>query len=170
MAAVTTIPLGVYLRTSYRPDCDYVSGELQERNVGEIEHARVAAAIVIWFYQHRQEWNLEALPEVRVQVSEDRFRVADVCVVTREHRDTQVIRHVPVAIIEILSPEDRISKYQERLADYRRMGVPNIWLIDPQGRRGYDCSTGNWIETVSFQVTGTSIGLDLSLLLAELDV
>ena len=24
-----------YLSTSYRPDCDYVDGEVQERNLGE---------------------------------------------------------------------------------------------------------------------------------------
>ena len=35
----------------------------------------------------------------------------------------QVPTHPPLAIIEVLSPEDRVSRYQQRLDDYRRMGV-----------------------------------------------
>ncbi len=30
-----------YLRTIYRPDCDYIDGEVLERNVGEIDHSRL---------------------------------------------------------------------------------------------------------------------------------
>ncbi len=30
-----------YLSTSFRPDCDYVDGEVVERNVGEYDHARL---------------------------------------------------------------------------------------------------------------------------------
>ena len=29
------VPLSQYLTTSYRPDCEYLDGELLERNVGE---------------------------------------------------------------------------------------------------------------------------------------
>ena len=29
------IPVDEYLRTSYRPDCDYVDGEVLERNSGD---------------------------------------------------------------------------------------------------------------------------------------
>jgi hypothetical protein len=28
-----------YLATSYRPDCDYVDGAIEERNVGEFDHS-----------------------------------------------------------------------------------------------------------------------------------
>ncbi|RXH57399.1 hypothetical protein [Granulicella sibirica] len=30
-----------YLRTSYRPDCDFVDGVIEERNLGEYEHSRL---------------------------------------------------------------------------------------------------------------------------------
>jgi hypothetical protein len=36
MAATTQIPLSEYLATSYRPDREYVDGEIRERNVGKI--------------------------------------------------------------------------------------------------------------------------------------
>jgi hypothetical protein len=33
------VPVEEYLRTSYRPDCDYVDGEVLDRNVGEHDHS-----------------------------------------------------------------------------------------------------------------------------------
>ena len=39
--ATTLIPIEEYLRTTYHPDRDYVDGEIQERNLGEREHARL---------------------------------------------------------------------------------------------------------------------------------
>jgi hypothetical protein len=41
MASVTQIPAAEYLKTSYRPDREYIDGEVRERNVGKWEHARV---------------------------------------------------------------------------------------------------------------------------------
>lgn len=41
MATSTLIPVSEYLNTVYRPDCDYIDGELRERNVGERPHAQL---------------------------------------------------------------------------------------------------------------------------------
>ena len=38
-AALTTVPVEEYLRTTYHPDCEYVDGQLVERNVGEYYHS-----------------------------------------------------------------------------------------------------------------------------------
>ena len=35
MSSATVVSVAEYLSTSYRPDLDYVDGELQERNFGE---------------------------------------------------------------------------------------------------------------------------------------
>ena len=39
MAISALIPVSEYLSTSYDPDCDYVDGQVQERNVGEEDHS-----------------------------------------------------------------------------------------------------------------------------------
>jgi hypothetical protein len=52
MATTTHIPLSEYLETSYRPDREYVNGELRERNVGKFEHARIMAPLAGWFGRH----------------------------------------------------------------------------------------------------------------------
>jgi Uma2 family endonuclease len=168
MATLQT-SLAEYLRTSYHPDCDYVDGEVQERNLGEFDHGAVQAFLASWFFQHRQEWQLHVVPELRIRVSATRVRIADVCLVSRAQPIEQVPTKPPLAVIEILSPEDRISRYNERLADYRRMGIPNVWVIDPANRVGYDCSTAAWLPVEKFHVPGTPIFLRLSDLWSELE-
>ena len=41
MAAGKLIFVEEYLKTTYRPDCDYIDGEVLERNVGEFKHGRL---------------------------------------------------------------------------------------------------------------------------------
>ena len=168
MATLQT-SLAEYLRTSYHPDCDYVDGEVQERNLGEFDHAAVQAFLASWFYQHRQEWQLHVLVEMRVRVSAERVRIPDICLAARSQPIEQVLTKPPLAVIEILSPEDRISRYNERLADYRQMGIPNVWVIDPANRVGYDCSTAAWLPNEEFRIAASPLFLRLSDLWTELE-
>jgi len=170
MATATrpTVTVDEYLHSSYSPDCDYVDGELQERNTGELDHAEVQAALAVWFGGHDKQWNIRTLVALRMQVSTTRFRVADVCLISRDAPVEQVPQHPPLAVIEVLSPDDRVARYQDRLDDYRAMGVRNVWVVDPMHRRGYDCSTGSWIETMSFAIEGTPVAVELSTIFAGL--
>src|SRR2546429_6139625 len=79
MASTTLISVNDYLKTSYRPDCDFVDGRIEERNAGAHDHAALQAALILWFGQHQQEWNIEVLPEQRIQISATRFRIPDIC-------------------------------------------------------------------------------------------
>ncbi|HUI83223.1 MAG TPA: Uma2 family endonuclease [Candidatus Binatia bacterium] len=161
MATTTAAPVTVeeYLRTSYEPDVEYVDGQLEERNVGEIDHSKVIARIMKWFMQHEQKWEILVLPDVRTQTGPSRFRVPDIVISRRASQDKRIVREAPLVIIEVLSPEDRISRYHQRIADYRAMGVRAIWVVDPETRRGWDCSSGNWIETADFHLPPLSMNL-----------
>jgi Uma2 family endonuclease len=171
MAATTPLRISTseYLRTSYRPDCDYVDGVVEERNLGELDHAAVQRALLKWFIEHEGNLGLTTYPELRIQVSPTRFRVADICILSASAPREQIIQTPPVAVIEVLSPEDRVSRYLERLEDYRKMGIGNVWVIDPATRRGIDFSSGSWIETTSFTDANTGIQLDLNSLFASID-
>src|SRR5436305_1635741 len=106
MATGSLISVREYLSTSYRPDCDYVDGVVVERNLGEYDHGRLQAAIIIYFSRH-EEWGVEVVPEQRVQVSPTRFRVPDLCVVVG--KPSEPILHTPPLIcFEILSRDDRL--------------------------------------------------------------
>jgi Uma2 family endonuclease len=168
MATLAThIPIETYLETSYRPDCDYVDGEIEARNLGKREHARLQTAIIVWLAAHSKGWKMDVLTEQRVRVSPSRVRIPDVCLVSLDAPYEDVIATPPLAVVEILSPEDRVRRYNERLEDYRRMGVRHIWVVDPETRMGYDWGAG-WRETDRFTAEGTPVFLDLKEVFASL--
>ena len=49
------------------------------------------------------------------------------------------------------------------------MGVPNIWLIDPETRTARVCMGNDWIGTRRFEVAGTGIYMDVDELFLRLD-
>lgn len=171
MATAPNFPMSVseYLHTSYRPDCDFVDGIVEERNWGELDHSEVQGALLAWFQAHRNEWGYRAIPEIRIRVSDSRFRVADVCLISISAPREQVIQTPPLAVIEILSPEDRWGRYSERLEDYRQMGIKNIWVVDPKGHKGYDCSGRDRIETLDFVIPRTKVELYLEAVFADIE-
>jgi Uma2 family endonuclease len=150
-----------YLSSSYEVDCDLVDGELQERNLGEFEHSETTMAIIGWFLTHREEWRVVPLPEIRTKSFHKRYRVADLLIRSVDAPYERVISTPPLIAIEILSPEDRVSRYRERIADYRTMGIQNIWVIDPVTLEAFDCSDGNWTQTEVFRVSGSEIFLPI---------
>ena len=52
----------------------------------------------------------------------------------------QVISHPPLLCIEVLSPRDSLRAMRERVQDYFDMGVPAVWIFDPETRTAYDRS------------------------------
>src|ERR1700742_4721622 len=110
MATGTLISIAEYLSTSYRPDCDYVDGEVQERNLGEYDHAKIQGFLSAFFLGKRKEWGIRVVPETRVQVKESRFRVPDVCVLAGDAPIEQILRYPPLLCIEVLSPSDTVAR------------------------------------------------------------
>jgi Uma2 family endonuclease len=137
MAAATQISVTEYLKTTYRPDRDYVDGEVQERILGERDHSQTQILLGAYFVARKSEWGLWPLTEQRVQVKPHRFRIPDVCVLRAEAPYEQVVREPPLICVEILSKDDSFASLVERLDDYVAMGVANVWVIDPGKRRGY---------------------------------
>jgi Uma2 family endonuclease len=160
-----------YLASSYRPDCDYVDGEVQERNLGEKEHAIMQRALVLLFGLRRNDWGVEVYPELRVQVNARNFRVPDVTVTRTGLEWERILKTPPLLIIEILSPEDTLIKVRQRVDDYLRFGTKDVWVIDPELRKAYVCSASGFQEPEGgvLAIPGTPIQVVLSELFAELD-
>jgi Uma2 family endonuclease len=162
MAAGTQISVEEYLHTAYRPDCDYVDGVVEERNLGERDHSWIQGKLVAFFLARFRESGIAALPEWRFQTKPTRFRIPDV-VVTRGKPDEQILTRPPLVCIEILSPEDRFSRTNLRIQEYLDFGVPVVWLIDPAERRVW-IYRKNGIEeaTGSVSLDGTDITVPFS--------
>jgi Uma2 family endonuclease len=132
MATTSQVPLELYLRSTYEPDAEYVDGHIEERPMGEFDHASWQQAIQLWFTQHARAWNIRVRPELRVQVTPTNFRVPDVTVFDRDHPIEQILTRPPIAVFEVLSPEDTMPRMLRKLKDYEQMGIPNIFVIDTQ--------------------------------------
>jgi Uma2 family endonuclease len=141
MAAATLVSVAEYLTGDYEPDCDYVDGVLEERNVGEHDHSRLQIVVGAYFVSREKQWGIRAFSEQRIQVSPTRFRIPDICVMLGKGPFTKILQAPPFICIEILSPEDRIARLQKRIDDYLKFGVPNVWMIDPGSRRAYTYSS-----------------------------
>lgn len=134
MSTATLVSVEQYLATHYKPDCDYVDGEILDRNVGEREHSFIQKRLTVALEKIETRLGISAWPEVRVQVSPTRFRVPDLCVYRGPGPRDSVFHHPPFLCIEILSPEDRMSRMAAKLDDYFAFGVECVWVIDPVRR------------------------------------
>jgi Uma2 family endonuclease len=160
--AHTFIPVELYLHSSYEPDAEYVDGEIEERPPGQLDHASWQAAILYWFAQHAREWKIRELPSLRVKVSPTRYRVPDVTVLDRDRPIEQIITQPPVAVFEVLSPEDTMTRMMRKLNDYSAMGIPQIWVIDPKGPKSWRFENGQLNPSLTFGALGERIHFSIS--------
>jgi Uma2 family endonuclease len=168
MATSTHLSLSEYMKTSYRPDREFVDGELRERNAGKWEHARLQALLASWFQSQEKGWSVKVATEQRVQVSPSRVRIPDVMLVSRGPQP-EVAVDPPVLVVEILSPDDTYTETQSRAADYLHMGVACVWIIDPTSRTGRQCVGDAWTAADKLEVSGTKIQVNLLELFTNLD-
>lgn len=167
MATATSVSVREYLNTSYRPDCEYVDGEVLERNVGETDHSRLQMLMSQYLFARETRWGIVVLPEQRVQVKATRFRVPDITVVSGPLPATPILRAPPFLCIEILSRGDSMYDVQERIDDYLSFGVPNVWVVNPRTRRAF-MHTPDGIQEAKDGVLRTQ-NPDIELPLAELE-
>lgn len=142
MKAATLVPVEEYLRTTYRPDCDYVDGQVLERNLGEGDHSEIQAQLTIYLGNRRRQWHAFVYTGLPVQVSAKRFRVPDLCVVVGEKPTDQILNQPPFICIEVLSKDDTPEGFasdglQAKIDDYLGFGVAYVWVINPRNRRAW---------------------------------
>lgn len=157
MSVGTLFSVEEYLRTSFRPDCDFVDGEVVERNVGKRKHGYAQGEITAWFIQRKSTLLLQAIPELRLRVAANRVRIPDVTVVEIPIPDEDVFTTPPYLCVEVMSPDDTINGMQDRIDDYLQFGAPNVWVIDPAKHRGWRVTAEGW-ATATDGIMRTSDG------------
>ncbi len=131
-AAVGRVSVSVekYLNTSFRPDRDYVDGELEVRHVGEDIHSAWQFAVQLWSGCTRNgRCSFGRRYGSRWGRGGTAWRTSRSW--TRQARDPVVLQ-APLAVFEVVSRLDRWSRIMARLADFEAMGVPQIWVLDPK--------------------------------------
>ena len=122
-----------YLHTNFDgPDCEYLDGEVVERNMGEIPHGDVQLNLAAALRRLRAQFGVRVITEIRIQINPRRFRVADIAVWRNDNIGTGIPTVAPFLVVEILSPEDRMVRMLPKIQEYLSMGVEWVWVIDPE--------------------------------------
>ena len=165
------VTLEQYLNTIYNPDCDYIDGHLEERNLGEFDHGDVQSQVLHIFRLNAAPWQVKAIVELRLQVKATRFRVPDVMVLHPGQTKMQIIREAPLLCVEVLSPEDTFKRLKAKVDDYLAMGVQHVWVFEPSSREAYVCDAAGFhkVSTAQISIPATAISLTVADVFAVLD-
>ena len=159
------------MNTAQVEECqiEIVNGREEVRNLGEYEHSSMQKVLTFLLGMKDRERGTRTLFEqtIRISLTPDTRRVPDVAVFLRTTPIEPVFRNPPITIFEVLSRKDRVSRYNERIEDYMRIGVKRIYVIDPRTYRAWDVSNGNWVTTTLFNITDSET-LTMGELLAAL--
>jgi Uma2 family endonuclease len=135
MSARTLIGVEEYLRTVFDgADCEYLDGEIVERNRGELPHGDIQGELIFRLKQ-ASRGRLRVVPEIRIQINPQRYRVADIAVWRAGNIGDRIPTVPPFLVVEILSPEDRMVRMLPKIQEYLSIGAEWIWVIDPDERK-----------------------------------
>jgi Uma2 family endonuclease len=137
-----------------RPEPDYVHGEVVERALPTPVHGQIQVLLGILFAPLLSRVRLVLMSELRVRIEPRLFRVIDFVVYRDARPDGRYGTSPAYVAIEIVSPDDRHSELTERLEDYRRWGVPHVWLVDPQLKRLYEYTDAGLLQYPSLRLPG----------------
>ncbi len=172
MAAPTypRVPVYEYLNTSYHPDTEYIDGVLVEHSDPTILHA--LQALLCGYFRPLEKANrFKVLPEVRTEIVRfSKYRIPDLLLCATPVPKGSVIDKTPLAVIEILSPTDRMGETLERFREYAALGVPVIIQMDPEKSIAHRFEKGSLIETriKELDLQGRSIPFDSEALFHQL--
>jgi Uma2 family endonuclease len=124
-----------YLTTSYEPDCEYDDGILLERNVGERLHGILQMALGSFLFERRKRFGIQVISEQRIWIGLRKYRIPDLGLYKEPAPRDRVPNLPPFLVVEILSPEDRMSRVRKKIDEWLAFGVTYVWLIDPEERR-----------------------------------
>jgi Uma2 family endonuclease len=166
VATTVLISVAEYLRSSYEPDADFVDGLIEERTVGEREHSDLQRQLLLLLSQPAFQSMFVCNPELRVQVSESRFRLPDLCVLAVDAPYEDVVHTPPMLCIEILSPDDTMARTMVRVDDFLTMGVPEVWVFVPATRTVHVCTADGIAELVGGILTVPNTNAAISIIAA----
>ena len=122
-----------YLRTSFeRSDCEYLDGEIVERNWNDLPHASIQGQLAYLLQQFRARLGVRVALSIRLRIGATRYRVADIAVWRDDNVGVGIPTVPPFLVVEILSPEDRMVRMLPKIQEYLSIGVEWVWVVDPE--------------------------------------
>lgn len=133
MSTKVLMDVDEYLHTSFDgADCEYLDGEVVQRNMGELEHGDVQGTLYRLLWAFRAALGIRVAPEVRIRISPTRYRIPHISLWRDDNIGTGIPSVVPFLAVEILSPEDRMTRMLLKIKEYLAAGIEFVWVIDPE--------------------------------------
>lgn len=132
MATKTLITEAEFLRMTFDgPEADYVDGEIVERAVPKVPHSHVQGRFSVLFHPFSVTGHLFALQVLRIRTVARHFRTVDMVVYRDREPLSDIPGEAPFIAIEIVSPSDAHEELLIKLAEYKEIGVANVWVVHP---------------------------------------
>jgi Uma2 family endonuclease len=152
MATGTAVSVEEYLRTSYKPHCEYVDGRLVPKAMGTKKHAILQTEIAALLRAAFRNYLTSV--ELTVRISDKKYLIPDITVERRDQsQDPYPVFPVHLCI-EILSPDDRLKDALGKCEDYHAWGTLYAWVIDPLTRRAWQYTKGEQPREVEELLAG----------------
>lgn len=135
-----TISLETFFQMGEMPGCELIEGVIYQSMPTGHPHAKLElflGALLLLFVTKRNLGHTFA-GEVGIIIrrNPDTLRAADIAFMSHERyeqlKSASYLDVAPELIVEILSPDDRWSGVNNKLADYFSANVQEVWLVDPQ--------------------------------------
>lgn len=121
--ALRLIPASEHLHSPCPPDVEYIDGTPAERSVSAYLHSLLQAILITYFRQFERNCKFKVLSRLRTQIMEGgEHHVPDLLLCAVPTKIDQIMTETPLAVIEILSPADRVRELLQRFHDYATLG------------------------------------------------
>lgn len=164
--AATLVSVEEYLRTSYKPACEYRDGVLTQKSMATGKHAFLQTRIGHYILSaYSQFW---VGSELTVRLSAERYVVPDLAVqYLNRVQDPYPTEPIPLCV-EIVSPDDRFSEVMAKSQEYLEWGVPVVWIIDPEKCRAWELTRERGLHEARVVLTAGEISISVASLFAGL--
>ena len=134
--AIPFVSVEEYLKTEYEPRCEYLDGVLQPKAMSDLTHGGVQALLAAFLLSQKKKYGLIVASELHSRVTPTRYRIPDVCVLTRRPQDGKYADAAtpPLFTIEIASQGEPWTELRGKLADHLAMGVSTVIIADPYNK------------------------------------
>src|ERR1700683_726719 len=122
---------------------------------------------------YRRQLRFALLSETRTEIVEGaRYRIPDLMLCPQPLPPGRIVNTIPWVVIEILSPDDRLSAQLARFRDYKRIGVRHMVLLNPEEFIAYRFDeNGSLLETefASLDLPSGDLPFDTEALFRQLE-
>ncbi len=158
--AATLISVDEYLRTSYKPACEYRDGVLTQKAMPTRKHSKLQFRVNKLIDANFPAF--EAGLEITVRLRSDRYLVPDVAVQRIESlQDPYPVEPIHLCV-EILSPDDRFSETVSKAEEYLAWGVPTVWIVDPERQMAWSYDNHRGLHDATAHLTAGEISISLA--------